>query len=400
MRIAFFLEGRIGWMAGHTYLYNLLAAVRLCDRQIEICLLRKSEENLSSSAAELADSVLDCPSSQRWSLPWVQDQLSQKAFGRPYPDKTLNNFLKRSRVDAVFGSWWQYPGWWERPGSSVFPSVGMCAWIHDFQFLHLPGFYDSTTLHRTRSGISRMADVADRLIVSSHDALKDLLSFTPGAAPKARVVPFVANIADRIYALDPEAVVRQYHLPKKFMFLPNQFWQHKNHELVLQALSILIGRGIHPHIVCTGLPHDPRKEDYFAGLLRDVSEKGLHGQLVFLGLVPIDDVRTLMRQAICVINPSLFEGWSSSVEEAKSLGKLLLLSDLPVHREQNPPSAIFFDPRDAEDLATKLQTVWQDRAPGPDPQLEIVAREALPGRMRTFGEAFLNIVSEVSRTLR
>lgn len=403
MRLAFFVEGRTGWIAGHTYLYNLLRALRLCNRQIEICLLRKSGDDLSSSTVgltELADQVLDCPTLQRWSLPWVQGHVYQKALRRVYPDKTLNDFLEAKRIDVVFGSWWQYPGWWERPGSSVFPSVGMCAWIHDFQFLHFPGFYDRITLQGTRRGISVMADIADRLVVSSQDALKDLLSFTPGAAAKARVLPFVASIADDIYARDPELVVRQYHLPQKFVYLPNQFWQHKNHELVLEALSILVERGVHPQIVCTGLPHDSRKEAHFAGLLRQVSEKGLHGQLVFLGLVPFDHVKALMRQAICVLNPSLFEGWSSTVEEAKSLGKLLLLSDLSVHREQNPPAAMFFDRHDAGDLATKLRTVWEDRDPGPDPQLETVARQSLPGRMRAFGEAFLTVASEVSRTPR
>ncbi len=35
-----------------------------------------------------------------------------------------------------------------------------------------------------------------------------------------------------------------------------------------------------------------------------------------------------------LINPSQFEGWSTTVEEAKSLGVKMLLSDLEVHKEQ------------------------------------------------------------------
>lgn len=400
VRIAFFLEGRTGWMAGYTYLHNLLTAIRLSDPQIEICLLRKtSDEDVLSSATgltELANQVLECPAPilQRWSLQWVQAQLSRRALKRVYRDTTLDTFLEANRVDVVFGSWWQYPG------SSAFPSVGMCAWIHDFQFLHFPDFYDGITLHRIRRGILGLVDVADRFVVSSQDALKDLLSFSPGAALKARVLPFVANIPDHIYACDPELVVREYHLPKKFIYLPNQFWQHKNHRLVLEALHILSERGIRPHIVCTGLPHDSRKEAHFAELLTQVSGWGLHAQMIFLGLVPIDHVRALMRQAICVLNPSLFEGRSSTVEEAKSLGKRLLLSDLPVHREQNPPATIFFDPLDGENLAAKVQTIWQECEPGPDPHLEAMARQSLPTRMRQFAEAFLGIVSEVVPTPR
>lgn len=52
------------------------------------------------------------------------------------------------------------------------------------------------------------------------------------------------------------------------------------------------------------------------------------------GGVAYADVYALMRFSVRVINPSLFEGWSSAVEECKSVGKRLVLSGIPVHREQ------------------------------------------------------------------
>lgn len=400
MRLAFFFEGRPNWMAGYTYLSNLLKAIRLADDEIEICLLRRPDEDIESPSAralvERADHLLLCPTLhlERWSLNWAQAQFYRRVLRRDYPDRTLNDFLAANHIDAVFGSWWQYPT------SSVFPSVGMCAWIHDFQFVHFPGFYDTGTLQSTRRGIPEIVAVADRVVVSSKDALKDLLSFVPEAPPKARVLPFVADVPAETYESDPGSVVRQYHLPEKFIYLPNQFWQHKNHHQVLVALHTLSKRGIAPYVVCTGLPYDYKKPTHFAELLTLISEWGLHQQMIFLGLVPIDDVKALMRQALCVLNPSLFEGWSSTVEEAKSLGKPLLLSALPVHREQNPPSTLFFDPHDPEDLATKLETIWQKWNPGPDAHLEEMARQALPGRLRDFGQAFLSIVSEVAPSRR
>jgi glycosyltransferase involved in cell wall biosynthesis len=387
-------------MAGYTYLQNLLKAIRLSDKQIEICLLQRADENVLSAPArglaDLADQVLECPTRhlRRWSSEWAQAQIYGKVLRRERPDSTLNDCLDAKHVDVVFGSWWQYPR------SFVFPSVGQCAWIHDFQFVHLPQFYDAETLQATRRGILGTLDVAGRVVVSSRDALKDLLSLSPGSAEKTRVLPFVAEIPDQTYACDPDFVVRQYHLPKKFIYLPNQFWQHKNHGLVLEALRILSRRGVRPNIVCTGLPHDSRMGTYFADLLKQVSEWGLHDQLRFLGLLPVDHVKALMRQAICILNPSLFEGWSSTVEEAKSLGKRLLLSDLAVHREQDPPATVFFEPRDPEDLAQKLQTIWQDCPPGPDPELEGMARQSLPSRMRRFGEAFLGIARDAAPAAR
>ena len=57
------------------------------------------------------------------------------------------------------------------------------------------------------------------------------------------------------------------------------------------------------------------------------------------------------------MQPSLFEGWSTVVEDAKCLNKFIFLSDLPVHREQNPANVCFFDPYDEDALTDKLLKV-------------------------------------------
>ncbi len=105
----------------------------------------------------------------------------------------------------------------------------------------------------------------------------------------------------------------------------------------------------------------------------------------------------LMRQAICVLNPSLFEGFGLTVDEARSLGKRALLSDIPAHREQDPPKANYFDPYNSEDLAEKLRMIWRDAEPGPDIELELEARQSLVGRIHACAESFMSVVSEVSK---
>ena len=62
-----------------------------------------------------------------------------------------------------------------------------------------------------------------------------------------------------------------------------------------------------------------------------------------------------MKDSEVVINPSKFEGWSTTVEEAKSLGKNIILSDIPVHREQNPKWGIYFDPNNPNQLASIIK---------------------------------------------
>ena len=57
---------------------------------------------------------------------------------------------------------------------------------------------------------------------------------------------------------------------------------------------------------------------------------------------------SLIYYSLAVINPSYFEGWSSTVEQAKAYNKKVILSEIEVHKEQNPKYAYFFRPDDSK----------------------------------------------------
>jgi hypothetical protein len=89
-----------------------------------------------------------------------------------------------------------------------------------------------------------------------------------------------------------------------------------------------------------------------------------------------------------VLNPSRFEGFGLSVEEARAVGKRLLLSNLPPHREQDPPAATWFDPDQIDDVEAKLEAAWRESEPGPDEALEREARARQPERIRAVAASF------------
>jgi hypothetical protein len=79
---------------------------------------------------------------------------------------------------------------------------------------------------------------------------------------------------------------------------------------------------------------------------------------------------------------------------SKSIGKQLILSDIEVHREQQPPKAEFFEPQNARQLAEILKAKWNELKPGPDLAMETAARLQLEGRIRNYAETFSKIISE------
>ena len=77
-----------------------------------------------------------------------------------------------------------------------------------------------------------------------------------------------------------------------------------------------------------------------------VNKYKLHKNYIYLGLIPFIDVLSLIYHSLAVLNPSYFEGWSSTVEQAKAYNKRIILSKIKVHKEQNPKYAYYFEPDD------------------------------------------------------
>ena len=71
-------------------------------------------------------------------------------------------------------------------------------------------------------------------------------------------------------------------------------------------------------------------------------------------MIPSAHISILMMECSALINPSTFEGWSTTVEEAKAIGVPMVLSRIRVHEEQTN-NAIFFDPQSSDQLAYILE---------------------------------------------
>lgn len=375
-----------GWSAGEYYLKNIFIALKSLaetDRPTISLLVQDSDYH---SLQPFIDNVLVRPAFNPGSF--LSRQLLRIARNLNIKidrKNQISSFLQKSGVDVLFTI--------GELGENF--SLPLLSWIPDFQHLHFPKlFSDDEIAHRDKS-FTRSARNAKRVIVSSQSSYEDLRSFAPWALSKARVMPFVAQIPEEIFNNDVKNICTKFNIPEKYVFLPNQFWKHKNHEIVIKALKKALLQCPSLTIVCTGNTIDQRDVSYFGNLLGMISNAGVREQMVLLGLVPREDMFSLMRQSLTVLQPSLFEGWSTTVEEVKSLGKPLIVSDIPVHREQDAPCANYFDPLDYHNLAECLVTNFSKFNPGPNTEMEKQARSSLARRTNEFGRNFLEIVKEL-----
>lgn len=347
IKIAFPLIGHSAWTGGYTYLKNTLSLIasRLSD-SLEAHVFLSPEEN-AKFGAELSPLVAgriicnpDIAVSGRGGK-----LLRSLVTGT---DAKLLSSLQEKGVQAVFENASFYGARFGMP---------VVSWMPDFQHRHMPQMFGRSGWWRRELGFKLQIKSGRTLMLSSFSAQNDLEKFYPQALGKSEVVRFACNFNIAEYLGRDEEMRAVYGLPEKYFFLPNQFWQHKNHSLVIEAL-ILLKRTSElqtiPPIVLTGQPKDPRSPNHFQNLMGNVKDAGLEGHFRYLGLVPYDHVLSLNAGSQRMINPSFFEGWSTPIEEAKAFATPLALSDIPIHREQ-APDALFYDPHSPEALAGVLK---------------------------------------------
>ncbi len=231
------------------------------------------------------------------------------------------------------------------------------AWIPDFQELHYPEFFSEDEIKRRNSNALAIGHDEMPLVLSSESCLKDYATICPEKS-NVYVVPFVSYIEDNIKSITNEfenAICGRYGLEiHNFVLVSNQFWAHKNHMIVLEALEYLesVGRKFPYPVVFTGKISFPAQNDYEKKIILKIEKLE---SVKMLGFMERTEQLALMKAARFIIQPSLFEGWGTVLEDAKVLGKTVLLSDICVHREQKNEKCILFDPNNPRGLGELME---------------------------------------------
>lgn len=142
-------------------------------------------------------------------------------------------------------------------------------------------------------------------------------------------------------------VINKYQLPTSFYFYPAQFWAHKNHIRLIQAVDILRKKNININLVFCGGDHGNRS--YVEGVIKTA---GLQNQIKVLGFVSMKNIQILYRLAHAIVMPTYFGPTNLPPLEAWSVGKPLIYSSLFEAEVGN--AAILVDPDSAESVASGL----------------------------------------------
>lgn len=378
IRVGFIWNIDQRWIGGINYYHSLLDAVKsLPDRKIEPVIITGNRSELSF-IKDYPD--IEIVRTKMFDKPWLYAGAGLRR--KLYYDPFFEQLLRKYHIDILSHS--DYI-----PHDTSIPAVG---WIPDFQHKHLPEFFSSNEIRSRDKVFERICRLCSCVIFSSSNAKQDAETYFPAYKSKYEILHFVSAPIDLKNVPDISKLKQKYSISEPYFLVPNQFWVHKNHRVIIEALKILHNQEKKVHVICTGNTHDHRNPKYYNSLMEFATQSGVSDEFTILGTVPYPDLIGLMINSVSLINPSLFEGWSTTVEEAKSLGLPIILSDIPVHREQNPDRGAYFHPRDAESLAQIMWKTWATHETYDRCITLISERNKLNQRKLDFGKQYETII--------
>ncbi len=225
--------------------------------------------------------------------------------------------------------------------------VRLVVTIHCLRFFFHPENYPRSFVNWYRLAIPRIITRADLILTVSQAAADEIGRIYPHAAGKLEVVyPGVSG------GFGPQGVVGDCEVGSGayWVFVGNAA-PAKNLRVVLEAMRH--AKATH-RLVLLGVDQDQ---------LDSISVSYPSAQVIPLGHInDADRVAAILRGAIGLLSPSLYESFDLPMIEAMACGCPVIASDIPVHREIGRDGPIFVAPDRGEQWGEAMDRLVDDAA--------------------------------------
>ena len=327
------------WLGGYNYFKNFFKFLKKYQNHFEPVLILDKLSRLNNDNFFHNYKIITTPlvSNQNLYLK-ILNKILIFFIGKSF---ILENFYIKNKIDILTHS-----GYLGRNSKiKSFP------WFPDFQEIYFPENFSLKQRILRRINIIMSYKNSTNILISSKSVMKDLKRISFFAYKKAQLIKHTADIPKRKKIFSKNFIKKKFGIYKNYFYLPNAYWKHKNHIVVLKALKIL---KIKPLIISTGKFYDHRAPRHSNYILDIIKKFNLQKSYRHLGIVSENEMYSLLYHSLALINPSKSEGWSNTVEQAKLLKKKVILSSIPVHLEQKSNNFIYFNSNNHKQLSSIL----------------------------------------------
>jgi glycosyltransferase involved in cell wall biosynthesis len=143
-------------------------------------------------------------------------------------------------------------------------------------------------------------------------------------------------------------VKKKYDIKNNFYFYPAQFWEHKNHIIILKCIQKLKKKGINLYFIFCG-----RDKGNLKFIRKKISEYKINSNIKILNYIEDEDVWALYKLSKALVMPTYFGPTNIPPVEAGSLNVPVIYSSYLKNHGKN--AALYFDPDSEDDLIKALK---------------------------------------------
>ena len=216
--------------------------------------------------------------------------------------------------------------------------------LHDASVFAMPKTYHFTFRLKYKFIFRQLAKRVDFFITNSEFSRRELAHYLKISPERFFVTPLGSDHIEFIES-DQHILDRKKIKPNTYFLLVASRSKHKNYDSVIQAIKSLKKQDIQL-VMVGGNYHQVFKKNEL------VCEQS---NILDLGYVTDQELKSLYENALGLINPSLYEGFGLPVLEAMRVGCPVISSNAASLPEVAGDAALYFNPHDVLDIAKVIE---------------------------------------------
>lgn len=231
--------------------------------------------------------------------------------------------------------------------------------IHDLAFKYFPDLFPNKDLRRLNLFTDFAVKNSNKIIAVSNSTKKDILKFYPEIKEEKIKVIY--------HGFDPELFQKEiseeeknkintrYHIQgTRYILYVGALQPRKNLKILIEAFNKIKSKSDFDDLklVLAG-----GKAWMWEGILNQISKCKYQKDIIITGTIPFDDIVILYRNASVFVFPSLYEGFGIPLLEAFASGIPVISAKNSSLTEVGEDAPLYFNEKDSEDLANKIQEV-------------------------------------------
>ncbi len=238
--------------------------------------------------------------------------------------------------------------------------------IHDLIFERYPYQYNSIDVQIYRRKFRNACEHTDKIIAISNQTKKDIIQLYKIPANKITVCYQSCNPAfeNKVSDAEKQRIKQQYNLPDKFFLYVGSIIERKNLLTICKAMLQLKDTLNIPLVVIgEGKKYKQKVKEF-------INQHSLQSKIIFLSEIQSlqslksfqssEDFPAIYQQAMCMIYPSVFEGFGIPVLEALWSRVPVITSNVSSLSEAGGDGALYVDPMNEEQMADAMLDIYSN----------------------------------------